>query len=73
MPQITSQTTQEQGISVQIKLEPMKIYPTMDSLQSVVDLAYSQMPSIPQNVVFGILMSYHNTLLSLQQKQTYQD
>lgn len=47
----------------------MPIYPTMDSLQAVVELAYSQFPGIPQNTVLGVLFIYHNTLLAQLEKE----
>lgn len=42
--------------------QPM--YPTLDSLQDVVALAISEMPSIDRNVILRVLGVYHNTLLS---------
>lgn len=45
---------------------PMGLFPTMESLQSVVDLAYSQMPITNSNQMLGLLMTYHNTLLKVK-------
>lgn len=63
-----------------IKLEQMPLFPSMDSLQAVVDRAYGQLPDASQNVMFGLLMVYHNTLLKLLEqntnfvpRKTYQD
>lgn len=42
---------------------PMTLFPTMASLQSVVDMAESQVPINNKNVITGLLMTYHNTLL----------
>ena len=41
----------------------MRLFPTMQSLQSVVDLAMSQLPITTPNQINGLLMCYHNTLL----------
>lgn len=60
----TSTTT-----SPAISPSKMPIYPTMDSLQAVVELAYSQFPGIPQNTVLGVLFIYHNTLLAQLDKE----
>lgn len=46
-----------------IQPKPMPLYPTMASLQSVVDLAESQLPIQSKNAITGLLMTYHNTLL----------
>lgn len=43
--------------------KPMPLYPTMASLQSVVDMAESQLPIQSKNTITGLLMTYHNTLL----------
>lgn len=41
----------------------MGLFPTLDSLQQVVDLAHSQLPLECKNQVTAILATYHNTLL----------
>jgi hypothetical protein len=41
----------------------MGLFPTMGSLQQVVDLAYSQLPIQSPNAINALLMTYHNTLL----------
>jgi hypothetical protein len=35
----------------------------MESLQSVIDLGNSQLPIMDKNVLYGLFMTYHNTLL----------
>ena len=40
------------------------LFPTMDSLQSVVDLADSKLPITTKNEVYTLLMTFQNTLLS---------
>lgn len=47
---------------------PMTVFPTLGSLQDVVDLANSKLPITDQNEMFSLLMTYHNTLLSQQRK-----
>lgn len=56
------------------KIEPrrMGIYPTLESLQSVVDLARGQLPSVPLNTIMSLFMTYHNTLLSELEKNNVQ-
>lgn len=41
----------------------MGLFPTLGSLQEVVDLAKSKLPIADENEMFSLLMSYHNTLL----------
>lgn len=52
--------------------EPKPLFPTFDSLQDVVDFAYSSLPIISQNELFSILMIHQNTLLKVQQCQSNQ-
>ena len=47
----------------------MGLFPTMGSLQGVVDLADSKLPITSRNEVISLLMTYHNTLLSVTQTQ----
>lgn len=47
----------------------MGLFPTMGSLQEVVDLADSKLPITSRNEVISLLMTYHNTLLSVAQTQ----
>lgn len=65
-----NQDTSKHEASVEpgIKPVPNRLYPTMDSLQSAVDLAFSQTPEVPQNTVLRLLMIYHNTLLAAIKK-----
>lgn len=44
---------------------PQPLYPTLGSLQEVIDMANSKIPIIHWNEVHSILMSYHNTLLKV--------
>lgn len=41
----------------------MTLFPTMGSLQEVVDLAESKMPITSRNELVSLLMTYHNTIL----------
>jgi hypothetical protein len=52
-----------------IRAVPMTLFPTLGSLQEVVDMANSQLPLANKNVLLSILMSYHNTLLLQQIKE----
>ncbi len=53
-----------------IKPVPMELYPTMESLQSVVDMAHSQLPGLEYNHVLALFMTYHNSLLQILEKET---
>lgn len=46
-----------------LRAVPMSLFPSMSSLQAVVDSAYSQLPITDKNVMHSLLMTYHNTLL----------
>lgn len=46
-----------------LRAVPMTLFPTMDSLQEVVNLAQSKLPVNYQNEMVGLLMTYQNTLL----------
>lgn len=41
----------------------MGLFPTMGSLQQVIDLGNSQLPITTPNALFSLLCIYHNTLL----------
>lgn len=41
----------------------MGLFPTLGSLQEVVDFAESKLPITDKNEMFSLLMTYHNTLL----------
>lgn len=44
---------------------PMNIYPTLGSVQEVVELANSKLPVVSQNEMYALLMTYHNSLLKV--------
>ena len=50
-------------------IEPMSLYPTLDNLQAVVDLAESVLPIHNKNTLVGMLYCYHNTLLKVVHKK----
>jgi hypothetical protein len=43
----------------------MGLFPTMGSLQEVIDFADSKLPIMDKNDLFSLLMTYHNTLLKV--------
>ncbi len=47
----------------------MGLFPTMGSLQEVVDYADSQLPITSKNGLTSLLMIYHNTLLDVIRQQ----
>jgi hypothetical protein len=44
--------------------EIQALYPTLGSVQEVLDLADSKLPITSSNELKALLMTYHNTLLS---------
>ena len=49
----------------QLRAAPMALFPTLGSLQDVVDFAESKLPIMDKNDLFSLLMTYHNTLLKV--------
>ena len=49
--------------------KPNTIYPTYKSLDEVVEMANCLLPIKGKNELYNILMVYHNTLLSLINKE----
>lgn len=45
--------------------EPQALFPTLGSLQEVLDLAESRLPIMDRNTLVTLLGTHHNTLLSL--------
>lgn len=42
---------------------PMPVFPTMGSINEVVELAESKLPITDKNELFSLLMTFQNTLL----------
>ena len=53
-----------------LRAVPMALFPTMGSLQDVLDLAESRLPICTKNDVITLLGTYHNTLLKTIQQTT---
>ena len=43
--------------------KPQGLFPTMGSLQEVIDLGESKLPIASKNELLSLLMAYHNSLL----------
>jgi hypothetical protein len=52
-----------------LKPVPMTLFPTMDSLGEVIDLAMSKQLTYNKNELLSLLMTYHNTLLKTLKEQ----
>ena len=52
-----------EGAQPVIRPVRMSLFPSMGSLQDVVDFAKSKLPITNENDLFSLLMTYHNTLL----------
>lgn len=46
-----------------LRAVPMSLFPTMDSLQEVIELGYSKVPIQNRNDVYSLLMIFQNTLI----------
>jgi len=46
-----------------IKPVPLSLYPTMNSLDEVMDMAQAKVPQMARNEIVSLLLTYHNTLL----------
>ena len=44
-------------------IAPQNIYPTMGSINEVLELADSKIPLLQRNEMFSLLMTFQNTLL----------
>lgn len=58
------------SVEPHIRAVPMGLFPTMGSLQEVVDYADAQLPVMSRNALCGLLMIYHNTLLKVLKDQS---
>ena len=45
-------------------IAPQNIYPTMGSINEVLELADSKIPLLQRNEMFSLLMTFQNTLLN---------
>ena len=59
---------QPQSTQPVITTAPMGLFPTMSSLQEVLDFADSKLPIKNKNELVSILFIYHNTLLKLTEQ-----
>lgn len=48
-----------------LRAVPMTVFPTLGSLNEVVELGESKLPIKDKNELFSLLMTYHNTLLKV--------
>ena len=47
---------------------PLSLYPTLDSLQDVMDLGASKMPINQWNEMYALIAIYHNTMLKVMKE-----
>ncbi len=66
-------TTQQPSKPAALRAVYMGLFPTMGSLQEVVDLAESKLPIINKNDLLSLLMTYHNSLLHCIKKEKTKD
>jgi hypothetical protein len=48
------------------KAEQLSLFPTLGSVQEVIELAESKLPITDRNELYSLLMSFQNTLLAHQ-------
>jgi hypothetical protein len=55
----------------QAGLRPVRLglFPSLDSLDAVIDLGLSQLPITNPNQLVGLLMTYHNSLVQVIEKE----
>lgn len=49
--------------STGLAVVPMPLFPTLGSMQEVIELANSKIPVTHQNEMYSLLMTFQNTLL----------
>lgn len=47
-----------------LRAVPMSLFPTMGSLDEVMEMAQAKLTTVDRNELHAIFMSYHNTLLA---------
>lgn len=55
-----------------IRAVPMNLFPTMDTVESVIELGVSQLPIIDRNSLVTLFGVYHNTLLKTWKESDYE-
>ena len=61
--------TQPNNPQPQLRAVPMNLFPVMNSLDEVVELAKSKLPMESHNEIHCLLMTYHNSLLNQLKNQ----
>lgn len=46
----------------------LPLFPTMNTLQEVIDLSNSKIPVMTENEMLSLLMTYHNTMLKVMKE-----
>lgn len=59
--------------SAALRAVHLNLFPSMESLDSVVDLGLSQLPIKSANQLVSILMTYHNTMIKVQNEAQHVD
>lgn len=62
---LTNQPTQ-----AALRAVPMRLFPTLNSLEEVVALAKNNLPADTDNKIVGLLFTYHNTMLKVLSEGT---
>lgn len=57
------------GLQPHLRAVPMALFPTMGSLQEVIDFADSKLPITNKNELNSLLFVWHNTLLKVIEGQ----
>ena len=53
-----------------LRAVPVSLFPTLLSLDAVCNLATSQLPITSANDMYSLLMTYHNTLLAVIERES---
>jgi hypothetical protein len=53
----------DNSLQAPVRAQIMALFPTLDSLEAVLELGQSQLPITTPNQLVCLLMTYHNSLL----------
>ncbi len=65
-------STQPAGLPSPLRAVPLALFPTMGSLQEVVDIADAKLPIVNKNEVISLLMIMLNTVLAQLDRERHE-
>lgn len=70
MPQLLEEQHAAPRTAAALRAVPMRLYPTLNSLEEVVALAKNTLPADTDNKAVSLLFTYHNTMLKVLSEGT---